>query len=110
MCQKFNGINSKHDCPNYEGIVLNNFALILYFLKILYMVLWNVLIEFSFSKYVEIEVELKYCGCTRKVIKQPSDSNIWFNQTTCSMDAYDRGMGQKIVGFSLYGDYNMRKL
>ena len=36
--------------------------------------------------------------------------NIWFNQTTCSMDAFNRGMGQKIVGFSLYGDYNLRDL
>ena len=68
------------------------------------------LIEISFFKYVEIEIELKYCGCKRKIKKQPADSNVLFNQTTCNLDAFNRGMGQKIVGFSLFGDYNMRQL
>ena len=69
------------------------------------------LIEISFFKYVEIEIELKYCGCKRKIKKlMPPDSNILFTQTTCSLDAYERGLGQKIVGFSLYGDYEMRLL
>lgn len=36
--------------------------------------------------------------------------DIWFNQTTCSMDAFSRGPNQKIIGMSLYGDYTMRRL
>ena len=60
------------------------------------------------------EIELKYCGCKRRIKKLPahhnSAHNILFNHTTCSMDAYNRGMGQKIVGFSLYGDYTSDRL
>ena len=32
--------------------------------------------------------------------------NVPFNETTCGRDAYRRGAGQKIVGFSFYGDVN----
>ena len=58
----------------------------------------------------EFEAEINYCGCKRKIKKQaasdPNSSEIfWYNQTTCSMHAYNRGMGQKIIGFSLYGNY-----
>ena len=66
------------------------------------------------DSYEEFEVKLNYCGCKRKIKIQSGNSNfwknIWFNQTTCSLDAYSRGKGQKIIGFSLYGDYNLRRL
>ena len=62
----------------------------------------------------EFEAELNYCGCKRKIKTPALDPNtsgiFWYNQTTCSMDAFKRGMGQKIIGVSLYGDYNLRKL
>ena len=29
-----------------------------------------------------------------------------FNETTCGPDSFQRGPGQKIVGFSFYGDVN----
>ena len=64
----------------------------------------------------EFEIELKNCGCKRKLkkISPPDDQNsrkdVLFNETTCSIDAYNRGTGQKIVGFSLYGDYTLKKL
>ncbi len=32
--------------------------------------------------------------------------NVPFNETTCGRDAYRRGAGQKVVGFSFYGDVN----
>jgi hypothetical protein len=32
-----------------------------------------------------------------------------FNDTTCGMDSYKRGIGQKIVGFSFYGDIHSTK-
>ena len=35
--------------------------------------------------------------------------NIPYNETTCSRSAYRRGSGQKIVGFSIYGDLNSNK-
>jgi len=35
-----------------------------------------------------------------------TNQDIKFNKTTCSMDAFRRGGGQKIVGFSFYGDIN----
>ncbi len=34
------------------------------------------------------------------------NGNVPFNETTCGRDAYRRGAGQKIVGFSFYGDVN----
>ena len=52
-----------------------------------------------------MEIDLQYCSCKRKVKKTSADT-IQSNQTTCSLDAFKRGPGQKIVGFSLYGDYN----
>ena len=36
-------------------------------------------------------------------------TEIKFNQTTCSQDAFMRGPSQKIVGFSFYGDINTPK-
>ena len=32
-----------------------------------------------------------------------------FNDTTCSKDAFRRGEGQKVVGFSFYGSPNSSK-
>ena len=62
----------------------------------------------------ELEIKLEHCGCKRKIrrgqINTNSQRNIWFNQTTCGKDAFSRGIGQKIIGMSLYGDYTMKKL
>ena len=46
------------------------------------------------------EFELQHCKCHRTLKKVSKISNL--NETTCSMDAYHRGEGQKIVGFSYY--------
>ena len=64
------------------------------------------------SKNVEIEIELQYCGCKRKLsaVTNPKQENVSFQQTTCSMDAFRRGSHQKIVGFSLFGNYLEEKL
>ena len=53
------------------------------------------------------QFELQYCKCARKLRRKENfinDGNnvILFNQTTCSIDAFNRGPGQKIVGFSYY--------
>ena len=55
----------------------------------------------------EIEFELEHCGCTRR-LKNPAKNPkvLTLNLTTCSIDAFKRGPGQKIVGFSFYGDIN----
>ena len=61
----------------------------------------------------EIEIELQYCACKRKlsaVTNNPKKENVLFHQTTCSMDAFRRGSHQKIVGFSLFGNYLEEKL
>ena len=48
------------------------------------------------------------CGCNRTILAEvnqlgkPSDS-------TCSLDSYRRGAGQKIIGFSFYGNPNSTK-
>ena len=30
--------------------------------------------------------------------------DIFYNETSCNRDAFARGSGQKIIGFSIYGD------
>jgi hypothetical protein len=55
----------------------------------------------------QIQFELEQCGCKRRlnnVHNNPPD--LLLNKTTCGMDAFRRGPGQKIVGFSFYGDIN----
>ena len=87
--------------------------------NIVFFIVFGIAIDQSFAvaSEEEFEIELKNCGCKRKLKKSSSPANdqnsirnILFNETTCSIDAYNRGMGQKIVGFSLYGDYTMKKL
>ena len=66
----------------------------------------NLLVNLDFFSDV-FQFELQYCKCARKlrrkdIINSGNDNVILFNQTTCSMDAFNRGPGQKIVGFSYY--------
>ena len=50
-----------------------------------------------------IEIEVQLCGCKNNIlINDVTDLDIGFNQTTCSRNAFLRGKGQKIVGFSYY--------
>ena len=52
-----------------------------------------------------IEIEDQLCGCKKNISINDvtdGDSDISFNQTTCSRDAFLRGKGQKIVGYSYY--------
>ena len=53
------------------------------------------------------EFELQHCKCHRTLKKVSKISNL--NETTCSIDAYHRGEGQKIVGFSYYRDKMVNK-
>ena len=58
------------------------------------------------SRYIlDSEIEMQHCGCKRKIKQQSIHKIVSFNQTTCSLDAYNRGLGQKIIGFSLYGNH-----
>ena len=50
-------------------------------------------------------LDMQHCGCKRKIKKPSFNKIVSLNQTTCSLDAYNRGMGQKIIGFSLYGNH-----
>ena len=72
------------------------------------------IIAYLDGKSEEFDIKLEYCGCKRQIrtenFSSNSEMNPWINQTTCGIDAFSRGMGQKVVGISLYGDYTMRKL
>ena len=53
----------------------------------------------------KIEIEVQHCGCKKNISINDvtdGDSDIGFNQTTCSKDAFLRGKGQKIVGYSYF--------
>ena len=69
------------------------------------------IVQLQFKKHLDesMEIDLQHCFCKRKVQKLLTDDTVLSNQTTCSLDAFKRGSGQKIVGFSLYGDYNSKK-
>ena len=62
-------------------------------------------------KSEQIEIKLEYCGCKRQIRKKElisnSERNLWINQTTCGIDAFTRGMNQKVIGMSLFwGSYH----
>lgn len=47
------------------------------------------------------------CHCKIEPLKnngKDAINEIHYNKTTCSRRAYDRGIGQKVIGFSYYGD------
>ena len=48
--------------------------------------------------------ELCQCYFCRSVVPASNFADIPFEDTTCGKDAYIRGSGQRIVGFSFYGD------
>ncbi len=63
---------------------------------------------------------MQHCPCTRDIVVPAQKySNLTstdglrydLSNTTCSLDAFVRGSGQKVVGFSIYGDLsdNTRK-
>jgi len=63
----------------------------------------------------EIRFKLEHCNCERKIIplmnavnltseRNGESREILTNETTCSSDAYLRGVGQKVVSYSFYGD------
>ena len=57
----------------------------------------------------KIEIEVPLCGCKNNIsINDVTDGDfdIGFNQTTCSKNAFLRGKGQKIVGFSYFPPAN----
>ena len=60
------------------------------------------------EELVERPSYIPECGCNRTILAKvtqlgkPSDS-------TCSEDSYRRGAGQKIIGFSFYGNPNSTK-
>ena len=47
-----------------------------------------------------VEFELQHCKCQRKLKRFTKTSSL--HDTTCSRDAYHRGEGQKVIGFSYY--------
>jgi hypothetical protein len=55
----------------------------------------------------QIQFDLEQCGCKRKLNNvQNNPPGLLLNKTTCGLDAFRRGPGQKIVGFVFYGDIN----
>ena len=54
----------------------------------------------------KIEIEIPFCGCKNNIsineVTDDGDLVIAFNQTTCSRNAFLRGKGQKIVGYSYF--------
>ncbi len=60
---------------------------------------------------------MQHCSCRRKIQVSPGFDPIGslqstegaeyaFANTTCSRDAFERGPGQKVVGFAFYGNPN----
>ena len=54
----------------------------------------------------KIEIEVPFCGCKNNIsiseVTDDGDLGIAFNKTTCSRNAFLRGKGQKIVGYSYF--------
>ena len=54
---------------------------------------------------------LEYCNCTRNLNFSGtiSKESVKFEKTTCGIDAFQRGLHQKVAGFSFYGDAKSRQ-
>ena len=52
----------------------------------------------------DIVINLEYCHCQRKIQRKENIIQTEFSQTTCGQDAYQRGLNQKIIAFSFYGN------
>ena len=55
--------------------------------------------------YKPNEILLQHCNCKRNLPSTLTSNELhfhYFNQTTCSQDAYQRGNGQKVIGYSFY--------
>ena len=54
----------------------------------------------------KIEIEVPFSGCKNNIsineVTDDGDLGIAFNKTTCSRNAFLRGKGQKIVGYSYF--------
>ena len=47
---------------------------------------------------------LSSCNCSRTLSNVKKNNSLQFTDTTCSMEAFQRGSNQKVVGFSFYGN------
>ena len=62
-------------------------------------------VAFPFLKYLlDFQIILIKLNCFLLVFQIEEVIQIPYEQTTCSKRAYDRGLGQKVIGFSYYGD------
>ena len=59
-------------------------------------------------KKVEVKTMVEGCGCERTLLVE-KDRIGGENGSTCSQESYARGPGQKVVGFSFYGNPNSTK-
>ena len=95
-------VNSNYGWIEFS-LIIKNFSVLLYpiFMHIPCIVNHEPLEE------GDIEFELENCGCLRRLKNvNPNPSGLLLNETTCGINAFHRGPGQKIVGFSFYGDIN----
>jgi len=62
---------------------------------------WTEMTSEELEVDVEVEVEVEtMCKCKRRQLNKSLKTN--FSDTMCGLDAWKRGGGQKVVGFSLY--------
>lgn len=53
-------------------------------------------------------VKIEECGCVRKILVEDTRHGS-LNDSTCSKASFQRGGGQKVIGFSFYGNPNSTK-
>ena len=49
-------------------------------------------------------VQMEHCSCQRRITTTVTPPSIALNMTTCSSDSFARGMNQRVIGFSIYGN------
>lgn len=59
--------------------------------------------DFNLTHEGETMLKLTKCGCQKYVKRvRPPDSNLTPVNGTCSFDSFERGAGQKVIGFTFY--------
>ena len=90
------------------------------FFAVLYVIFLFSLFYFIYQRWMSpdsdnqktLTFRLEHCNCTRKLnfSGTTSEKYVKLEETTCGIDAFKRGLHQKVVGFSFYGDASSKWL
>ena len=83
----------------HRGVFLKLFLSLGIFVS---LTIWNTSNNFFITNDKSVTFIQDICSCNITIGKTEDNNVVQPNQTTCSQDAFRRGTGQKVIGFSFY--------